>query len=289
MASDNIRKRVCKACDRCRLKKSKCDGANPCSRCKQDNTICVFGERKKSQDKVYPKGYTEQLEQQQTRLVEGVRKLYGLVVNNKPWPGNRLKEVSNGHPLTHDILKELGLLTVSNDGVTHYESFEEDPLEMQRKYSTRTSTSPESDEQGQSYQEHISGGSSDYESSASMSTAPFVPTTPTTTVPGPVLATPSYTNTAYPPPPPQAQPVKHNSTMAPSHFVPPPGMEINEMSFAPFQPIDYCSYDNGNDIGGTFWHSGPGSLQPSFVESSYPSMEGFQDLVNYDACATTSF
>ena len=68
-----IRKRVCKACDRCRLKKSKvgrvidtprvpkltlyqCDGASPCSRCKADNAICVFGERKKSHDKVYPKG-----------------------------------------------------------------------------------------------------------------------------------------------------------------------------------------------------------------------------------------
>lgn len=74
-SQDNVRKRVCKACDRCRLKKSKvsfdesifvctnkililaqCDGANPCSRCKADNAICVFGERKKSQDKVYPKG-----------------------------------------------------------------------------------------------------------------------------------------------------------------------------------------------------------------------------------------
>lgn len=52
----SIRKRVGKACDRCRLKKSKCDGSSPCSRCRADNAICVFGERKKSQDKVYPKG-----------------------------------------------------------------------------------------------------------------------------------------------------------------------------------------------------------------------------------------
>lgn len=52
----SIRKRVCKACDRCRLKKSKCDGSSPCSRCKSDNAICVFGERKKSHDKIYPKG-----------------------------------------------------------------------------------------------------------------------------------------------------------------------------------------------------------------------------------------
>jgi Fungal Zn(2)-Cys(6) binuclear cluster domain len=52
----SMRKRVCKACDRCRLKKSKCDGSSVCSRCRADNAICVFGERKKTHDKVYPKG-----------------------------------------------------------------------------------------------------------------------------------------------------------------------------------------------------------------------------------------
>lgn len=72
-SDSNVRKRVCKACDRCRLKKSKvcapvathfprsltrdqCDGSSPCSRCRADNAICVFGERKKAHDKVYPKG-----------------------------------------------------------------------------------------------------------------------------------------------------------------------------------------------------------------------------------------
>ena len=33
-----------------------CDGSSPCSRCRTDNAICVFGERKKAHDKVYPKG-----------------------------------------------------------------------------------------------------------------------------------------------------------------------------------------------------------------------------------------
>jgi hypothetical protein len=73
--------RVCRACDRCRLKKGKCDGAVQCSRCKADNAICVFGYdrkallirkwlltpasgRKRRQDKDYPKGYAEMLEQQ---------------------------------------------------------------------------------------------------------------------------------------------------------------------------------------------------------------------------------
>ena len=36
--------------------KDQCDGANPCGRCRTDNAICVFGERKKAHDKVYPKG-----------------------------------------------------------------------------------------------------------------------------------------------------------------------------------------------------------------------------------------
>ncbi|KAJ4365805.1 Fluconazole resistance protein 1 [Neocucurbitaria cava] len=131
-AQDNIRKRVCKACDRCRLKKSKCDGASPCSRCKADNAICVFGERKKSQDKVYPKGYVEMLEQQQTQLVAGLRQLYSRLQKGESWPGQPLRETSGGHPLTHDILERLDLLHPSTDN-SNYEGFEEDCNRMQQK------------------------------------------------------------------------------------------------------------------------------------------------------------
>lgn len=132
-AQDNIRKRVCKACDRCRLKKSKCDGASPCSRCKADNAICVFGERKKSQDKVYPKGYVEMLEQQQTQLVAGLRELYSRLQKGESWPGQPLRESSGGHPLTHDILERLDLLHPSSEHSSNYEGFEEDCNRMQQK------------------------------------------------------------------------------------------------------------------------------------------------------------
>ncbi|KAJ9493244.1 Fluconazole resistance protein 1, partial [Exophiala xenobiotica] len=126
-----IRKRVCKACDRCRLKKSKCDGASPCSRCKADNAICVFGERKKSHDKVYPKGYVEMLESQQAQLVTGLQELYRLVQNNQGWAGAPLKETGSGTPLTHDILEALGAL--KQDGNTTHESFEEDLNALQQR------------------------------------------------------------------------------------------------------------------------------------------------------------
>lgn len=55
--NDGNRKRVCKACDRCRMKKSKCDGKQPCWRCKAGNVVCMFGERRSSRDRVHPKGY----------------------------------------------------------------------------------------------------------------------------------------------------------------------------------------------------------------------------------------
>ncbi|KAL6233517.1 hypothetical protein BDW75DRAFT_187724 [Aspergillus navahoensis] len=127
-SDSGVRKRVCKACDRCRLKKSKCDGAKPCGRCRADNTLCVFGERKKAHDKVYPKGYVEMLEQQQAWLVNGLQELYRRLVNSDGWEGEPLKCEANGQPLTHDLLTQLGALDTSK-----HERFEEHAEVMQQE------------------------------------------------------------------------------------------------------------------------------------------------------------
>ncbi|KAK9234434.1 hypothetical protein V1525DRAFT_383383 [Lipomyces kononenkoae] len=58
----NMRKRVGKACDSCRIKKAKCDGRKPCSRCIMDDRICTFSERKKSKERVYSSSYVDILE-----------------------------------------------------------------------------------------------------------------------------------------------------------------------------------------------------------------------------------
>lgn len=59
------KKRVGKACDLCRIKKTKCDGKKPCSKCIADNKLCAFTDKKKSKEKTHPTGYIELLE---TRL-----------------------------------------------------------------------------------------------------------------------------------------------------------------------------------------------------------------------------
>ncbi|KAK9252742.1 hypothetical protein V1507DRAFT_420402 [Lipomyces tetrasporus] len=74
----NTRKRVGKACDSCRhalIKKSKCDGRKPCSRCIMDDKICTFTERKKSKEKLYSSRYVELLENRIEILQNGMAEL----------------------------------------------------------------------------------------------------------------------------------------------------------------------------------------------------------------------
>lgn len=72
---DSRHKRVWKACERCRMKKTKvrlgsrvdvsaplkltlpqCDGEFPCKRCKDDGLVCTAGTRKKTEYKQLPRG-----------------------------------------------------------------------------------------------------------------------------------------------------------------------------------------------------------------------------------------
>ncbi|KAJ8101695.1 hypothetical protein POJ06DRAFT_247644 [Lipomyces tetrasporus] len=71
----STRKRVGKACDACRIKKSKCDGRRPCSRCIADDKICVFTERRRSTDKFYSASYVELLESRIEILQQGIELL----------------------------------------------------------------------------------------------------------------------------------------------------------------------------------------------------------------------
>lgn len=71
------------------------------------------------------------LEQQQSQLVTGIQELYKLTIEGGSWVGELLKDGTNGHPLTHDILERLGAL--KQDGHTSEEPFEENTEVMQQR------------------------------------------------------------------------------------------------------------------------------------------------------------
>ncbi|KAF2793690.1 hypothetical protein K505DRAFT_325306 [Melanomma pulvis-pyrius CBS 109.77] len=279
---DNIRKRVCKACDRCRLKKSKCDGASPCSRCKADNAICVFGERKKAQDKVYPKGYVEMLEQQQTQLVAGLRELYSRLQGGQAWPGQPLREAQSGHPLTHDILERLDLLHSTGDG-NNYEGFEEDCNRMQQKLLDR----------GAPYTHRRGSVSSDSDHGHTSSSSSYGGTPTTKSIP---YADPFAKHNAPPTPPMNSpfprqsqivSPVKQEAPMAP--YMNAGALDPSALSRSAWsgemmmdEPMDFSNkglytYDTFNNF-----DSNAMMLDPLVINPSGPMMPDWNDTNDLD-------
>ncbi|KAL1836181.1 hypothetical protein VTJ49DRAFT_5471 [Mycothermus thermophilus] len=112
---DGRHKRVWKACERCRMKKTKCDGEFPCKRCKDDGLICTAGTRKKTEYKQLPPGYAEVLENTQFVLVATVQKLYAMVRNGDTWDLGEPELNDRGQPVVHNVAAKLGCLRPNND------------------------------------------------------------------------------------------------------------------------------------------------------------------------------
>ncbi|KAL6910732.1 hypothetical protein GGI43DRAFT_378687 [Trichoderma evansii] len=107
------RKRVSKACERCRLKKIKCDGELPCQKCKNNGNVCTPGIRKRTihvEYKQVPKSYVEFLETTHLALIGTVHKLYTMIQKNKPWDLGEPELNDQGELVIHDIAKKLGCI-----------------------------------------------------------------------------------------------------------------------------------------------------------------------------------
>ncbi|KAM7211120.1 hypothetical protein V8F06_013495, partial [Rhypophila decipiens] len=96
-------KRVWKACERCRMKKTKCGGEFPCKRCKDDGLVCTASTRKKTEYKQLPKGYAELLENTQFALIKTIHKLYSMVRNQQKWDLGEPELNDRGQPVIHNI------------------------------------------------------------------------------------------------------------------------------------------------------------------------------------------
>lgn len=75
------------------------------------------------------------LEQQHQHLVGGLQKLYDIVINERGWKGAPLKTLTNGYPLTHDILERLRVLKTDSDIDTEG-GFEEDLEALHKRLAT---------------------------------------------------------------------------------------------------------------------------------------------------------
>ncbi|KAH8667488.1 hypothetical protein BGZ60DRAFT_377469, partial [Tricladium varicosporioides] len=128
---DGRHKRVWKACERCRMKKTKCDGESPCKRCKDDGLVCTAGSRKKTEFKQLPRGYAEVLENTQYALIATVQKLYTMVRNNESWELGEPDMNERGQPVIHDIAFKLGCIRPSPDLPSSFPEGEEDFAELQ--------------------------------------------------------------------------------------------------------------------------------------------------------------
>ncbi|POR37503.1 Fluconazole resistance protein 1 [Tolypocladium paradoxum] len=103
-------KRVWKACERCRMKKIKCDGEFPCKRCKDDGMVCAAGVRKKVEY-----NYAEVLEHTQFALIATVVTLYSMVRNSQPWDLGEPELNDRGQPVIRNIAQKLGCIRPNSD------------------------------------------------------------------------------------------------------------------------------------------------------------------------------
>lgn len=98
---DFQRKRVARACDRCRLKKTKCSGGSVCSRCKQDRVVCVTTPSATKKGDIHQNpGYTHLVETQRDQLA---RALHRLLRTHGPTDSKNVKS----------LLAEMGITTDS--------------------------------------------------------------------------------------------------------------------------------------------------------------------------------
>ncbi|CAN6663277.1 hypothetical protein TRVA0_035S00144 [Trichomonascus vanleenenianus] len=80
---DGRKKRVGKACDSCRMKKTKCDGRKPCSKCALDDKLCTYSEKKKQPEKTYSSSYVDLLESRLQLLQDGILKIVTKLANGE--------------------------------------------------------------------------------------------------------------------------------------------------------------------------------------------------------------
>ncbi|KAL2401340.1 hypothetical protein ABEF93_005176 [Exophiala dermatitidis] len=95
------RVRIGRACDRCKLKKSKCDGNTPCSSCVASDSPCEYSVRRRREARDWYWGMQDIID-------EALQRLYWACRQGRGFPGV-VPDETNGRVSTDAILRGLGL------------------------------------------------------------------------------------------------------------------------------------------------------------------------------------
>lgn len=90
----NKRCRVVTACDCCRVKKTKCNGQNPCQKCIANGSICVYSERIKK-DRVFTNEEVRLIENKVEILTNSLLRMTKLIKLNNKCSINQLSKELN--------------------------------------------------------------------------------------------------------------------------------------------------------------------------------------------------
>ncbi|KIW65187.1 hypothetical protein PV04_07467 [Phialophora macrospora] len=112
----NTRDRVTRACERCRLKKAKCDGKVPCSRCCADNEVCRYSLRRRQASGSASQKQKDQVLYDNESYKAGVMELYKRVISGRGLEDS-VRDVEVNTNIT-TILDRIGVLNQDGDAGT---------------------------------------------------------------------------------------------------------------------------------------------------------------------------
>jgi len=136
------RRRIVRACMRCRLRKTKCDGGKPCTRCTEADDVCEYMKCSKKESKEYSQDYVDRLLEQNDKYKSALRILYAnrrlsIQPDNLVIPSTESDDV----PLVHDILEHLGMIMDDDDNGSEISDQVDRAIQPRKKEQTISSTS----------------------------------------------------------------------------------------------------------------------------------------------------
>ncbi|CCX16535.1 hypothetical protein FPQ18DRAFT_37833 [Pyronema domesticum] len=133
ISKDAPRKRVARACDRCRLKKGKCDGKDQCAKCSSADVMCIYTDRKPPQHKLISPAVAEALQSENLTLKKSAIILFKQLleaqslslptIDGVDWTSEKVANGKSGRALNYIISQQARVDNrISNEEIVEYDS-----------------------------------------------------------------------------------------------------------------------------------------------------------------------